>query len=175
LKTAAPELGEAPDFALPDFEQPEFDQSRVDFHTDRLAAYPRAQLRDALRRALVEARAYDNPNVAKMFTREALGGYGQGLGGVMGQARQAGLQNYLAGEYNPALQGARTNYAADVEEARTAYEQQMEDRRQQYMRDLAIYNQNRTLYHQYLPELFGSGRVKSLGGWSTASNNPYIR
>lgn len=96
----------------PELKLPERDPSRVAALRQRAAAPGVRKLRTALNRALV--RSYENPNVARMVTRSALTGFGEGLEAVMGGAgreaeaqygRELGLQvQEVTANYQAALQ-----------------------------------------------------------------------
>lgn len=102
-----------PELNIPTFEAPEFDDRAVRAKAQRIAGPQIRRLRDVIQAAA--ARNYENPNVRKMTLRQALAGYGQGLGDVMtGAHREAQaeeMQEYQT-QYGEALQNWNARVAA---------------------------------------------------------------
>ena len=100
--------GTRPELALP-----KRDERRVERLRQQAAGPGVRKLRTALSRALV--RSYENPNVAKMITRSALAGYGEGLESVLSGASRTAESQHQA-ELNISTQEALGNYQATLNE-----------------------------------------------------------
>jgi len=108
-----------PELEIPTFKAPEFDDRSVRAKAQRIAGPQIRRLRDVVQAAA--ARNYDNPNVRKMTLRQALAGYGQGLGDVMTGAHreaQAEEMQEFQTDYGEALQ----NWSARVAAANRVYD-----------------------------------------------------
>ena len=90
---------------------PVYDQRRVTALAQQVAAPGIAKLRDQVQQ--VQGASSDNPNVKAMTLRQALEGYGQGLGSVMSGAQTTGAAMYGA-EYNPQVAAATANYQGNL-------------------------------------------------------------
>lgn len=88
--------------AAPTYEAPEWDEGAISSLTQNKAAPGLRELRQQIQR--VSGRKYDNPQVGRMTLREALQGYGSGVGSVMSSA-----SGVARGEY-----GQRYGIEADV-------------------------------------------------------------
>ena len=104
----------------PTLELPKRDPRRVAQLRQQVATPGIRKLRTALSRALV--RSYENPNVARMVTRSALSGFGEGLEQIMGGAART-AEAQAATERGILTQEALANYQAAMQqfmgEART--------------------------------------------------------
>ena len=100
--------GERPELTLP-----KRDERRVERLRQQAAGPGVRKLRTALSRALV--RSYENPNVAKMITRSALAGYGEGLESVLSGASRTAESQYQS-ELGIDTQEAFANYQATLNE-----------------------------------------------------------
>ena len=119
--TWVPPEGGAPELKPMDpFTSPEYDKRAVSALRQRHAAPGVRSLRKAVQSALT--RSYANPNVRRLAVRDALAGYGVGLGRVM-----AGAQASAAQEYGAVYQ--REQAAAQI-----SYQQQAGERIQTYNR-----------------------------------------
>ncbi len=94
---------------LPEFKAPERDPRRVAALRQKAAAPGLRKLRTALNRALVKS--YENPNVARMVTRSALSGFGEGVEQIMGGASRTAEQQYQS-ELGLKTQEVMANYQA---------------------------------------------------------------
>jgi len=127
--------------AAPTYAAPEWDEGAISSLTQKRAAPGLRSLRQQVQR--VTGRKYDSPQVARMTLREALQGYGSGIGLVLGGAGSAALGEYgqkygaeteeartnyggqmaqWQGETAARSQGAMTNYQAELEKRRTGYQ-----------------------------------------------------
>lgn len=97
----------------PELELPERDERRVASLRQKAAAPGVRKLRTALNRALV--RSYENPNVARMVTRSALTGFGEGLESVMGGAGREAEAQYRS-ELGLQVQEVTANYQAALQQ-----------------------------------------------------------
>ena len=96
----------APDMAIPALGGvPAIDKSRMIQLAQERSAAGRRTLRRGLREAIQMAQQGENANVAGMVTRQALQGYGEGLGQVMGTAQKQAMTEV---EYERGLQWQRT-------------------------------------------------------------------
>jgi len=127
--------------AAPIYAAPTWDEGAIESLTQRKAAPGLRNLRQQVQR--VTGRRYDNPQVARMTLREALQGYGAGIGSVMGSAGETAMGEYgkkyaieadvaktnyggqmaqWQSETAAGSQGAMTNYQAELEKRRTGYQ-----------------------------------------------------
>jgi hypothetical protein len=117
--------GEAPGVPeMPEFVAPEYDKRQVRAMTQKEAASGVRRLREAVQMAM--GQRYENPNVKRMTLREALQGYGSGLGDVMskaGQTAQARYTQQLQLEHDEALR----NWQAAVDAEMAAYNAAWQD------------------------------------------------
>jgi len=96
----------APDMAIPTLGGvPAIDKERMAQLSQERSAAGRRTLRRGMREAIQFAQQGDNANVASMVTRQALEGYGEGLGQVMGGAQKQAMSEV---EYERGLQWQRT-------------------------------------------------------------------
>ena len=89
----------------PTFAAPEYDEREVRKRSQKLAAPALRKLEMGVTQAL--GKYYENPNVRSMVVRDALAGYGMGLGSALMQAEQTATQQYgaeHARHYNAAMQ-----------------------------------------------------------------------
>lgn len=123
--------------AAPTYKAPKWDEGAIDALTQQKAAPGLRTLRQQVQR--VTGRRYDNPQVGRMTLREALQGYGSGIGSVLGGAGEVALGEY-GKRYGIEADVAKTNYggamarwsgvtAAKTEAARTQYQSELEKRR----------------------------------------------
>ena len=82
---------------------PVYDRERVTALSQEAAAPAIRKLRDQVQ--TVQGGAYENPNVKALTLRQALQGYGSGLGDIMGSAQGVGAAMYSQ-EYQPKVQAA---------------------------------------------------------------------
>jgi len=142
-----PEAYEIPEYqpyipgAAPTYAAPEWDEGAISSLTQKRAAPGLRSLRQQVQR--VTGRKYGSPQVARMTLREALQGYGSGIGSVLGGAGSVALGEYgqkygaeteaarlsyggqmaqWRGETAARSQGALTNYQAELEKRRTGYQ-----------------------------------------------------
>jgi len=142
-----PEAYEIPEYqpyipgAAPTYAAPEWDEGAISSLTQKRAAPGLRSLRQQVQR--VTGRKYDSPQVARMTLREALQGYGSGIGSVLGGAGSVAHREYgqkygaeteaarlsyggqmaqWRGEIAARSQGALTNYQAELEKRRTGYQ-----------------------------------------------------
>ena len=127
--------------AAPTYAAPTWDEGAIESLTQRKAAPGLRNLRQQVQR--VTGRRYDNPQVARMTLREALQGYGAGIGSVMGSAGETAMGEYgkkyaieadvaktnyggrmaqWQGETQARSEGARMNYQSELERRRTAFQ-----------------------------------------------------
>jgi len=111
---AAPELG-----AYPKFAPPEWSEEDIAALTQKKAAAPVRQLREAVQRAM--GRYYENPAVKSMTLREALAGYGMGLESTLAGASRAATGEYEA-RYGKEYATAQAQWQADIDRVQRAYE-----------------------------------------------------
>jgi hypothetical protein len=90
----------------PTFDAPVYDEKEVRKRARRLAAPALRQLEHKMISEM--SRYYENPNVRRMVTRDALAGYGIGLGNIMAQSENTAQQQYGAEHarlYTEAMEG----------------------------------------------------------------------
>ena len=116
---SAPELPE-----LPTYKAPEFDKRAVRAATQKLAAPGIRTLRQTVQQAM--GRNYENPNVRKLTLREALQGYGVGLGNVMSGAGREARSEHMQ-ELQLQQQEAQNNWEAQTKAAMSAYQNAWND------------------------------------------------
>jgi len=104
---------------LPKYKAPKYKKSRVRALTQKHAAPGVRKLREAVQTAM--GQQYDNPNVKRMTLREALQGYGTGLGDVMSAAQRSAHGEYMQ-ELNLKTQEAMANYQAQVSREMMEYQ-----------------------------------------------------
>jgi hypothetical protein len=93
---------------MPTYTPRRWDDNEISSLTQKKAMPGIRELRGQIQR--VTGRRYDNPNVGRMTLREALQGYGSGIGSVLGGAGEA-----ATGEYS-------TKFAREGDESRRAFE-----------------------------------------------------
>jgi hypothetical protein len=74
------------------FAAPEWNESEVARNRQRMAGPNIRRLRDVTLQSI--GRNYENPNVRRMTVREALRGYGSGLGSILASAQQGAVNEY---------------------------------------------------------------------------------
>lgn len=99
----------APD--MPEYEAPEWDEGEIRTMAAKKSGPQVAKLRQSVQAAM--ARTYDNPNVQRMTLRDALSGYGEGLGSILSAAESAAIQEYNY-QYSQEAQAAMTNYQTEL-------------------------------------------------------------
>ncbi len=125
------------------FQPPAFDRGRVRFLTQQAAAPGLQRLRGGLLRALQGARLSENPNVTGQISRQALAGFGEGIGNVLGAAGMRGLQQFEQ-ERAPEVFRAQAEFQEDVFRDRANFEALLEQQR----RDFETSLQQRNLLNQ---------------------------
>jgi hypothetical protein len=126
--------------AAPTYAAPKWDDNAIESLTQKKAAPGLRNLRQQVQR--VTGRRYDNPQVGRMTLREALQGYGSGIGSVMGSAGEVATGEYAKkyatqadeaktnyggamaqwqGETSARSEGARSNYQADLDRRKTMF------------------------------------------------------
>lgn len=105
--------------SIPAFEAPEWDESAIRKAAQRKAAPRLRSLRRQMEREA--GRQYENPNVKRMTLRQAMEGYGLGLGSIMGQAEAAGRAEY-GQQYGREFAGAQTTYQAQTQALMQSYQ-----------------------------------------------------
>jgi len=103
---------------IPAFVAPEWDESKIRKAAQRKAAPRLRSLRRQMEREA--GRQYENPNVKRMTLRQAMEGYGLGVGSVMAEAEAAGRAEY-GQEYGMEFAGAQTTYAAQTQALMQSY------------------------------------------------------
>lgn len=95
---------------VPEFKAPEYDEGEVAKLRQRASGSQVRSLRDVTMSALA-ANTSDNPNVRKMTVRQALQGYGSGLGSILSAAQNAAVSQYQA-RYNAQYNAGQLTYNA---------------------------------------------------------------
>lgn len=95
---------------VPEFKAPTYDEGEVSKLRQRVGGAQIRSLRDVTMSAL-SANTSDNPNVRKMTVRQALQGYGSGLGSILASAQQAAVNQYQ-NKYNQQFNAAQMTYNA---------------------------------------------------------------
>ena len=122
--------GVAPQLAdLGTFDAPEWDEREVSRMTQSKAAPGVRKLRSAVQRAM--STPYENPNVRAMTLREALGGFGLGLQGVMTGAESAAQAEY-GRKYQNQYQAKAMQYQTDVQAKMTQFQADFQNYLSQY-------------------------------------------
>jgi DNA uptake protein ComE-like DNA-binding protein len=93
---------------VPEFKAPEYNEGEVAKLRQRVGGAQVRSLRDVTMSAL-SANTSDNPNVRKMTVRQALQGYGSGLGSILASAQQAAVNQYQ-NKYNQQFNAAQMTY-----------------------------------------------------------------
>jgi len=127
--------------AAPTYAAPKWDEEAIESLTQRKARPGLRELRSQIQR--VSGQRYDNPQVGRMTLRDALQGYGSGIGSVLSGAgnvargeygQKYGIEADVAktnyggqmaqwqGETAARSQGAMTNYQAELEKRRTGFQ-----------------------------------------------------
>ena len=98
------------------FQAPEYSDSEVASLRQRHAGPGIRKLRDqtlnALRGVGMTAQGFENPNVRRMTVRQALQGYGSGLGQILASAQSTAMNQY-GQKYNKEYDAAYRNFEAD--------------------------------------------------------------
>jgi len=112
-------VGQAPTRpTIPTLETPAFDEREVSKIAAREAAPSIRRLRDVTARAI--GQNLENPNVRRMTVREALQGFGSGLGSILSGAQRAAVQQYMP-RYEASVSAAQTQFGANVESLAQEY------------------------------------------------------
>jgi len=115
-RTAVPQPAKP---VMPVYKAPEYDEGEVRSLSRKRSAPQVSKLRRAVQKTM--ARSYDNPNVQRMTLRDALAGYGEGLGSVTGAADASARQEY-GQRYQLENQQALINYETQVKTAMQDWE-----------------------------------------------------
>jgi len=111
--------GPAPTYAPQKFTAPKYDKRSIAGKAQKFAGASLRQLKQQLQKAT--SKRYDNPNVRSMTLRQALEGYGTGLGKIMQQAYGQAEQAY-AQEYGRSFQEAQMNFQEQQRKAQYEYQ-----------------------------------------------------
>ena len=125
-----PTMGKTDPIVIPGFEMPtmetidEFaapvwDEGEIKSRTQGAADVGMRQLRNAVQTAM--AQNFDNPNVKRMTLRDALAGFGIGVGGVMESARKQAVGEYTE-KYAREYDAASKNYSTKVQGVRDRFQ-----------------------------------------------------
>jgi len=108
---------------MPEYGIPERDEGRISELKEKAMGVPMSRLRRALNRALVESRYSTNPIVRAQARKQALAGYGEGIGSILAGAGREARAEYApeyqaqvaktAAEYGASIQKKQTEFAAD--------------------------------------------------------------
>lgn len=85
------------------------------------------------------SKTYKNPTQKRMTLRDALAGYGQGIGSVLAGARAGAVSEYNT-EYGIAADTAKTRYAAESTEKKAAYETSVAENQRSYQSKWQTWN-----------------------------------
>ena len=128
--------GEAPTYTpyagtldLPEYTAPEYDEGRIKKLTAMGAGAGLRALRSQVQAAA--SKTYKNPTQKRMTLRDALAGYGQGIGSVLAGARAGAVSEYNT-EYGIAADTAKTRYQAESTEKKAAYETGVAENQRSY-------------------------------------------
>lgn len=99
--------------ALPSYALPKMDRGRISELTELGMGQPLGKLRRGLNRALIESRYSGNPNVRGLQKRQALSGFGTGIGDIRTSAHRTAMGEYMP-EYQASLGKSAAEYQAGV-------------------------------------------------------------
>jgi len=116
-----PEYGDIPAYGMP-----ERDEERISELREKAMGVPMSRLRRALNRALVESRYSTNPIVRAQARKQALAGYGQGIGEIGTAAGREARAEY-APEYQAQIAKTAAEYGAKLNKQKTEYMADLED------------------------------------------------
>lgn len=105
--------------AIPAFKAPEYDEAEIRKLTQKLAAPRLRSLRRQMERE--SARQYENPNVRRMTLRQAMEGYGLGIGRITAEAG-AGARAEYGQRYAREFAGAQMTYTAKTQALMQSYQ-----------------------------------------------------
>jgi len=111
------QLDKGPGFG--EFDAPEYDRKRVSALAQKHGAPDRRLLRENI--SQVMAQDFENPNVRRTVLRDALTGYGRGLG-QLSQAAYASAVKEYQGEYDRQWKETHANWLAEQEKAKAEYQ-----------------------------------------------------
>lgn len=124
----------------PQFEVPGYDRARIRGLTQQVAGPQVSALRGGLLRSLQYARSSANPNVRGLLSRQALQGYGAGLGGIMGRAGVGAREQYTQ-ERAPLLRAAEMDWQTEANRARMLDVARLQERSTERERELSLLDQ----------------------------------
>lgn len=136
----------------PEFTAPEYDTRKIASRAQEIAGPSTQRLQSAVQRALTFGRS-ENPNVQARATREALAGYGEGLGDILSGARSAAGTEYER-QYERELQPSLMNYQTQLENIRQRNQLALQQAQQSYGTDVQEALKN---YQALLDRYFKSG------------------
>ncbi len=120
--------GPMPEYPTPpQYVPPSYDRGRVRGLTQQVAGPQVSNLRGGLLRSLQDARSSENPNVRGLLGRQALQGYGAGLGDIMSRAG-AGARSQYEAERAPEIYGAQAEYGAGLAKSQAEYQAAINER-----------------------------------------------
>jgi hypothetical protein len=105
--------------SIPAFQAPTWDEKEIGRLAQKKAAPRLRSLRRQMEREA--GRQYENPNVKRMTLRQAMEGYGLGIGSIMSEAESAGRAEY-GQKYGREFAGAQTTYAAQTQALMQSYQ-----------------------------------------------------
>lgn len=108
---------------------PEFDEATVKRERQKVAAPYLRNLRANVQKVM-QGR-YENPNVKRMTLRDALGGYGQALEGVMARAESEG-RAVANQKWSREAEEAKANWSGKMAQQNAAWQAQVAQSNQQY-------------------------------------------
>ena len=107
-----------PTLNVPEYTAPEWDDREIKAMAQGLAGPDIRRLRTAVQSAM--GQTYDNPNVRREILRQAMAGYGAGLGDVLRSAGTTARGEY-AQKYQTKAEEARRNYEAQLQANLASY------------------------------------------------------
>lgn len=140
---------------LPKYTMPVYDEQERKKEVQKAAAPGLMNLRHQVQTAMM--RKNENPNVTRMTLRDALAGYGTGLGQVMGSAEKAGGAAY-GEKYGRASQEAQMNWQTESAAAQANWTAQN-------AREMTNYS---ALLQDYMKSTYSPGSTGGVGGMSAA-------
>jgi len=136
---------------VPAFQVPEWDEKEIGRLAQKKAAPRLRSLRRQMEREA--GRQYENPNVKRMTLRQAMEGYGLGIGSVVSEAEAAGRAEY-GQKYSREFAGAQTTYAAQTQALMQSYQNAF------------------TAYMQSMQQTTTTGPSGAGGGWNKSDFGP---
>lgn len=99
--------------SAPTYTAPKWDENKVSKYASKFSSPYINEIRRAIREAIMSAGSYSSPALRRYYSGAAVDRASEGMGKIMSQAAQHGLQTY-GNEYNRLVDESKTNFMATL-------------------------------------------------------------